>query len=305
MSEYTCPRCGYKTSFIGNLHKHFNKKRACVPKIADLPFDKLYQIYYANNYINDSTSHNIASTEEIKCEETKCEEIKSEESITSKKYVCKHCFKVYNHSSSMYKHIKKDHSNPNDYEERIKNLQEQVEDLQAKLNNAPTSGPSTIINNNSTTNNTTNNTNNQILIIQNFGNENIDYITNEYVANKLKQPKQGINEIIRQIHFNPGRPENHNVKITNKKLPYASVFKNNDWELDDKKKIINQMITKSYCIMDNVYHDQHDTLMPSTRRQFETFQNKFDEQDSKLKKDLERNTEIQILNEQKVHYQKS
>ena len=63
----------------------------------------------------------------------------------------------------------------------------------------------------------------------------MDYINDDYVTNRLKQPKQGINEIIRQIHFNPGRPENHYIKITNKKLPYASVFKNNTWELDDKE----------------------------------------------------------------------
>ena len=53
--------------------------------------------------------------------------------------------------------------------------------------------------------------------------------------------------------------------------------------------------------MDNVYHDKQDSLMPSTRRQFQTFQSKFDEDDSKLKKDLEKNTELQILNEQKIH----
>ena len=60
------------------------------------------------------------------------------------------------------------------------------------------------------------------------------------------------------------------------------------------------MIYKSYGIMDCVYNDKQDTLMPSTRRQYENFQNKFDENDPKLKKDLERSTELQILNEQKI-----
>ena len=78
----------------------------------------------------------------------------------------------------------------------------------------------------------------------------------EFVTNSLKQPKKAINSIIRQIHFNPGRPENHNVKIKNKKLPYISVYKNDHWELDDKRKVINQMINNSYFIMDNVYNGQ-------------------------------------------------
>ena len=153
------------------------------------------------------------------------------------------------------------------------------------------------------TNNTTYN-NNQIFIINSFGNEKIDYINEDFVQNSLKQPKRAINSIIRQIHFNPGRPENHNVQIKNKKLPYISVFTNNGWELDDKKKVINQMICKSYCLLENVYDDKQDLLEASTRRVFNTFQKKFDEDDQQLKKDLQRTTELQILNEQKVINQK-
>ena len=115
----------------------------------------------------------------------------------------------------------------------------------------------------------------------------------------MKQPKRAINSIIRQIHFNPGRPENHNVKITNKKMPYISVFKNNSWEYDDKKKVIDQMISKSYCLMENVYDDKQDSLEASTKRLYNTFQKKFDEDNKQLKKDLQRSTELQILNEQK------
>ena len=59
------------------------------------------------------------------------------------------------------------------------------------------------------------------------------------------------------------------------------------------------MINKSYGILDDVYNDKQQLLMQSTCRQFDTFQHKFDENDPKLKKDLEKSTELQILNEQK------
>ena len=59
------------------------------------------------------------------------------------------------------------------------------------------------------------------------------------------------------------------------------------------------MIHKSYGIMDCVYNDKQNELMPSTRRQYENFQHRFDENDPQLKKDLEKSTEMQILNEQK------
>ena len=124
---------------------NISTKRVQVPKLSDLPFDRLYQIYYANGYNKETSSQDIGNTEIM--------EIKSK---FHKKHVCKYCNKIYNHSSSMYKHIKKEHSNKINYEETIKNLQDKVEDLEAKLNSV---NLSTIINDNSSTtnNNTTNN----------------------------------------------------------------------------------------------------------------------------------------------------
>ena len=290
MANFTCPRCGYKTALIGNLHKHFNRKRECTPKLLDIPFDKLCQFFYSNSSTQNECSHDVAICSHDVASGNIFEKQNEKPNELPKKYKCKYCNKSYNHSSSMYKHMKREHND----EQKIE-TDEQSGTISTK------NGESVVINDNSVVNNTTNNTTNQIFIIQKFGNENIDYITDDYIQNRLKQPKQGINDIIRQIHFNPGRPENHNIKITNKKLPYVSIFSADGWQLEDKKKIINQIINKSYCIMDNVYNDRQNILMPSTRRQFENFQTKFDENDSKLKKDLERNTELQILNEQKVH----
>ena len=277
-----CPRCGYTTPHLCNLHHHFERKYPCKPKLSKIPFENLYHVYYScsgentsNTYKNTSNTYKNTSNSDFN-EEAKTESFK-----------CSDCGKEYKHRQSLYHHRKKMHSE--NVEVQIKQLQEQVEDLMKSNSHQ------TINNNNSITN-----YNNSIFIVNSFGNENIDYINDDYVASRLKQPKQGINEIIRQIHFNPGRPENHNIKITNKKLPYASVYKNNTWELDDKKKVIDQIIHKSYGIMDCVYNDKQATLMPSTRRQYENFQTKFDENDPTLKKYLEKSTELQILNEQKL-----
>ena len=52
--------------------------------------------------------------------------------------------------------------------------------------------------------------------------------------------------------------------------------------------------------MENVYDDKQDSLEASTKRLYNTFQKKFDEDNKQLKKDLQRSTELQILNEQKI-----
>ena len=72
-----------------------------------------------------------------------------------------------------------------------------------------------ITQNNNSHNVNKNNNNNNKIYINNFGNENHDYITGDYLTNLLKIPYSAIQKLIKTIHFNP-TSENHNVKIPRK-----------------------------------------------------------------------------------------
>ena len=120
-------------------------------------------------------------------------------------------------------------------EKKQEELQDKVEDLLIELSK----NGSTI---NNITNNTTNNQNKIINInINNYGNENIDYLNKDYLNNLLQGAFTAIPKLIENIHFNPSHPENHNIKITNKKEPYIKVRKNDKWELQDKKENIGNI----------------------------------------------------------------
>ena len=67
-----------------------------------------------------------------------------------------------------------------------------------------------------TTNNIMNNTIN-IVAPNNFTQENLDYLTGDYLDGLLKIPYGSILDLLRHIHFNPNHPENHNIKILNRK----------------------------------------------------------------------------------------
>ena len=60
-------------------------------------------------------------------------------------------------------------------------------------------------------------------------------------------------QLIEKIHFDPEHPENHNIKITNKKMNYAEIVKNNKWVTANKKKVIDDVIQKSYNLLDETY----------------------------------------------------
>ena len=58
-----------------------------------------------------------------------------------------------------------------------------------------------------------------------FGKENVEYLDDKTIAACIERVYKSIPAILEKIHFDPKHPENHNIKITNKKLPYASYEK--------------------------------------------------------------------------------
>ena len=126
------------------------------------------------------------------------------------------------------------------------------------------------------TTNIENQQNNITININNYGKENLDYITDDYLSKLLKIPYGSVPKLIKHIHFNPAHPENHNIKITNKKLPYASVFNNDKWEVQDKKRVIEDMVDKSYNMIDSCYEDGTANLSDNQKKRFKNFQSKYD-----------------------------
>ena len=180
----------------------------------------------------------------------------------------------------------------------VKLLEKQNEELRKQVEELLVSH-STVTNNNTTNNTTTiENQNNTINIhINAFGQENLDYIKGGIVMSCINRVFKSIPAILEHIHFDPDHPENHNIKITNKKLPYASVMgDNNQWKTVNKKDAIETMVNNGYNYLDEKYGDYKDGL--STRRQdhFESFQTRYTEEDKELLKQLKNDVELLVLN---------
>ena len=99
-----------------------------------------------------------------------------------------------------------------------------------------------------------------------------------------------IQDIIKKIHFHPKHPENHNVKITNKKLPHALVWNDKIWETRSKKEVIADLVDKGYFIMDT-------TNVEEDNKRYNNFQTSYEGGDTK--EYIEKDTEMLLLNETK------
>lgn len=152
--------------------------------------------------------------------------------------------------------------------------------------------------NNNTTNNIENqNIENMTININAFGNENLDYLTDQVIIKCVGRVYNSIPVLIEKIHFDPNHPENHNIKITNRKLPYASVMtKSKKWKIVDKNDAIETMMDKSFNMLEMSYEGNKDEMSDFNKQRFEEFQNKFTQQDKETMKTTKKKVELVILN---------
>lgn len=155
-----------------------------------------------------------------------------------------------------------------------------------------------------TTHNTTTNSNNTIdngthfnITVNSFGNENIDYLTDKIVCRLIQTaPFASVPQLIEKIHFDPDHPENHNIKITNKKMNYAEIIKNNKWVTANKKQVIDNVIQNSYYLLDEKFIDNKDTMTQKRQERFENFQEKFQEEDEEIMKNIKNQVDLVLIN---------
>ena len=130
-------------------------------------------------------------------------------------------------------------------------------------------------------------------MIKPFGKENTSYITADYVNRIINDgPVNSIPKLIKYIHFHPEHKENHNVKIPNKKQPYAQIYNGTRWEYQSKKDTIERMSDRAYSILNIHYSGGNDYM-----NQFKTI---FDQKNTELSKRLLQDIELIIINNQGV-----
>lgn len=148
-----------------------------------------------------------------------------------------------------------------------------------------------------TTNNTTIETQNITININAFGNENIDYLEDKTIHECIDRVYKSIPSLLEKIHFDPSHPENHNIKITNKKLPYACVMGNNHkWKTVDRKDAIETMVNNGYNLLDFKYNENKNRFPLKKQQNFESFQDKFENEDKPLLKQLKSDVEMMVMN---------
>ena len=254
---YCCKECNFYTIYISNYNQHVktNKHKKNI-KIDNFNINKIqnYNNEYVNNNIDDD---NISETVNNNIVDDNTSETinnniidDTSESVNNNivdDNTCEYCFKKFKHKTSLYRHKK--------HRCKVKKNMLQKEHINNHVNN----NNSDISNINNNTNNITHQHINNTVItnnnnIQNHQNININinllsykdtdasHLTDKDYIDSINRTNNCVCEYIKRLHFNPDKPENHNIIISNKRNNELHLFKENMWQVEDKKETIDDLI---------------------------------------------------------------
>jgi len=133
-----------------------------------------------------------------------------------------------------------------------------------------------------------NNTTNNKIIIHAYGKEDISFIKDNDFLEMLNHSGTSVQTLVKKIHFNEEHPENKNVKITNKKQPYAKVYNGDKWLLKDKKETISDLVEDKMNLLDSKFDELQDDMTPfKQERHVDFHENTSDEMLDHVKKEVE------------------
>ena len=287
-----CPRCNYSSSLKSNIVRHLKTKK-CVNN--------------GGKYISKKKALEI-----IRGPNNKKNENDETEIIQQDKYICEVCSRTYTKNSNLYRHIRTNSECKEKYlqqDETIKNKQVIKKIINGNSNTINNTNNNTNSHNNTaisanSNNNSNNNNGNTTIIINNFGHENLDYVTSDMLKAYVKIPYAGVKQVLNKIHFDEKHPENHNIKITNKKYPYVSVYSNGAWEMKRKKPVIEEIIDKGNNIIERQFEISELEFTAAQRKRYKNYIHNY-ENTKRVQKDLYHDAYLLLLNKSNSLFKQS
>ena len=254
MVQYKCPRCNYLTTDKSRYINHLKRKKICdnINNVSDLNEE-----YIKYNIIIklEKTTKKPQKTTYVPQKNTNLE--------------CKFCEKTFSRIDSLSRHLKKckekeKHDNEKqdllnlvnllnkqieehrkEKEEYKKEKEEYKKELEKRNKQIDELIKKTGVNIGTQNNKIQNNI--QILA---YNNTDVSHLTDSDYLKCLKHSNFCIPHLIKEIHFNPKKPENHNIYISNLKNNYAMVYDGNKWNIKDRDESIQNLIDDKESIIE-------------------------------------------------------
>ena len=262
MSTYDCKCCNFSTKLKSNYTRHLKTKK----------------------HGNVIQSYPKLS----KCYPNVIQSYPNNELVSEKQHRCKYCDKTYKYRSGLSKHIKYTckKNKDEDFQElarllnekerqlvlketkmeiAMKKMQKQIDKLTSKLQIQN-------INQGFVQNG------NNVINIQLLNHKDTDYshlTANDYI-NCIADCNKCVKTLIEKVHFNSNKPENMNIYLSNIKGKYLMIYKDNTWQIQDKKSQIDDLYDSNEFVLETWY-DEYKEKYPSIIASFQKYLQNRDE----------------------------
>ena len=289
MSEHNCKICDYITNKQYNYNKHLKtKKHLNNDKNSE---EEKYKKTNQNSTIPQNTSFFPLNTSQIPRH-------------TNKEFLnCNYCYKEFTRIDNLNRHIKNICKKKKELDkmenENSKIIEKQnkiIESQSNKISKIEKKLEKSVKQINNTQNNTQNNTINNTIHINNYGEENLEMLTEEFKEKCVTRPFYAILEIIKKIHFNDDYPENKNMRLLNKKDNKIQVLDDGKWKYRYKDEAVKYAFDDSNERLGQFYVEKSHKFRSFIKLCCEDIIKNIHECEPELMKELYKEMDLILLN---------
>ena len=269
MPKYECDICSFVTNFKGNYKKHILSVKHVNNNLkSEDKYHKVSQNLSQLSHLSQNRTN--YSKHQFKCEDCGQEFAQKNNLYRHRKHYCKGVEgQLIPKEASK---VKTSSTNPNHGEQWEKD----IDNLLAVSNTT-----NTLTNSKNTTNSTNNSTNNmhshntnynhsnnvnsnntnsnnnvqQNIVLNNFGKDSWDHVSDKEKIELLKKPYDMIKKAFEKVNLNKDVPENRNIRVENQRSGKVLVWEDEMWRNEDKTGTLKEVVGEKYYILDSFFRD--------------------------------------------------
>ena len=269
--NYQCYRCGYTINDKTKMKIHFGRKSQCKPKLNNIILDEYKESILLGVKYKELKNNNKSAkkSSEILQKSSLLSANNPQKSSDNK---CKYCEKEFasyknkwRHENKNCKEKKKGEEAKDSMDKLVKLLNEQMKEQNNQLKKELDKRDKQIKEQNKqidelikkagiNNSNITQNIQNNIKLLA-YKDTDISNITDKDIRNCMNHSNMCVPYLIKMIHLDPKKPENHNVYISNLKNGYIMVYNGENWDTLSREEVIEDIINDRECLIQDRVED--------------------------------------------------
>jgi len=279
MVTYECFRCGYCSTHKHHFLRHLRRKYLCPPTLRNISVEDVLRQYFTStggldNYSNPTEPHKTTQKPHKTTQNrTNCFPLNNDTEYQKRSptgpFPCPYCERKFSRGDSLKRHKDKFCKATGAIEVRLAR-----KELELRLREVETPRQVNIGNtSNNTTNNTTT-TNNQTINIKvlAYKDTDVSHLTDRDYQRAFNRASMCIPQILKKVHFDPEKPENHNVVISSMNNKYIKLHDGQKWNLRDREETIEDLFADAEDLLETKLESWQEEENPKSEKATRKYQ---------------------------------